>query len=64
MKLNKQTMQFGIEKNKFKNKDQHTEEKQLRIGENFYLPIYFGIKKIMTLQYINTEKINRKESFI
>ena len=32
--------------NKFENQDQKVEEKQFRIGKNFYLPIYVGYKKI------------------
>lgn len=46
LKFGKRTLQLGIQKNKFKNKDQRTEERQLRVGENFYLPIFFGKKKI------------------
>jgi similar to stage IV sporulation protein len=46
IKLGKRKLQFGYQKNKFKNKDQKLEERQLRIGENFYLPIYTGYKKI------------------
>ena len=46
IKLGKRKLQFGYQKNKFKNKDQKVEERQLCIGENFYLPIYVGYKKI------------------
>jgi hypothetical protein len=46
IKLGKRKLQFGYQKNKFENKDQKVEERQLRIGENFYLPIYAGYKKI------------------
>ena len=46
LKFGKRKLQFGFQKNKFKNKDQKVEERQLRIGENFYLPIYAGYKKI------------------
>lgn len=60
LKLGKHTLRLGYQKNKFENKDQHTEEKQLQIGENFYLPIYFGTKKIYeyeleTLEYTKEE---------
>ena len=46
LKIGKRTVRFGFRKNKFKDKDQQTEERQLRIGENFYLPIYAGNQKI------------------
>lgn len=46
LKLGKRALRLGFQKNNFKFKDQHSEEKQLRIGENFYLPIYAGYKKI------------------
>ncbi len=46
LKFGKRKLQFGLKKNKFKNKDQKVEESQFRIGENFYLPIYAGHKKI------------------
>ncbi len=46
LKFGKRTVRFGVQKNKFKNKDQKTIEKQLRIGENFDLPIYAGNQKI------------------
>ena len=46
LKFGKRKLQFGFQKNKFKNKDQKVEERQLRIGENFYLPIYADDKKI------------------
>ena len=46
LKLGKRTLYIGIQQNRFKHADMHTQEKQLRIGENFYLPIYAGYKKI------------------
>lgn len=60
LKLGKRTLQFGFQKNKFENKDQQTEEMQLKLGENFYLPIFFGTKKICeyelkTMEYTKDE---------
>ena len=60
IKLGKRTLQLGFQRNKFKNKDQQTKEHQLRVGENFYLPIFFGSKKIYeykleTLEYTKEE---------
>lgn len=46
LKLGKRTLHIGIQQNRFKHADMHTQEKQFRIGENFYLPIYVGYKKI------------------
>ena len=44
--LGNRSLQLGIQKNKFEFRDQKTEEMQLRLGENFYLPICLGNKKI------------------
>ena len=60
LKLGKRTLQLGIQKNKFEHADMKTKEKQLQIGENFYLPIYVGTKKIYeyeleTLEYTKEE---------
>jgi len=46
LKFGNRTIQFGWQKNTFKHQDQKVEERQFRIGENFYLPIYAGYKKI------------------
>ena len=46
LKFGKRKLQFGFQKNKFKNKEQKVEERQFCIGENFYLPIYTGYQKI------------------
>lgn len=46
LKIGRRTLQLGIQKNKFEYTDAKTKEKQLQLGENFYLPIYFGNKKI------------------
>ncbi len=40
------TLRLGVQKNKYKNAEVKTKESQLRIGENFYLPIYTGSKHI------------------
>lgn len=60
LKLGKRTVQFGIQKNKFEHADTKTKEKQLQLGENFYLPIYLGTKNIYeyeleTLEYTKEE---------
>ena len=44
--LGNRSLQLGIQKNKFEFRDQKTEEMQLRLGENFYLPMCLGNKKI------------------
>ena len=59
-KFGKHVLRLGIQKNKFKYADVQTEEKQLRVDKNFYLPIYFGTKKIYeyelkTLEYTKEE---------
>lgn len=60
LKLGQRTLQLGIQKNKFEHADTKTKEKQLQLGENFYLPIYVGTKKIYeyeleTLEYTKEE---------
>ena len=45
-KFGKFTLYLGIQKNKYKNTEIQTKESQLRIGENFYIPIYAGSKNI------------------
>jgi len=55
LKVGKRTLQFGVQKNKFENKDQQTRETQLRIGENFYLPIFYGTKNIYEYELENIE---------
>ena len=55
LKFGNRTLQFGFQKNKFKNKDEKLEERQLRIGENFYLPIYAGYKKIYEYELYSLE---------
>ena len=60
LKFGKRKLQFGIQKNKYENTDQKIEERQFRIGENFYLPIYAGYKKIyeyelQSLEYTKEE---------
>ena len=60
LKLGQQIFQLGIQKNKFEHTDIKTKEKQLQLGENFYLPIFFGMKKIYeyeltTLEYAKDE---------
>ncbi len=55
LKFGKRKLQFGFQKNKFENKDQKVEESQLRMGENFYLPIYVGYKKIYEYKLESSE---------
>lgn len=56
IKIGKYALQLGIKKNKFEHVEYHTQETQLKIGENFYLPIFYGNKKLLeynleTLEY-------------
>ena len=54
-KFGKRTFCFGFLKNKFENKDIQGGESQFCIGENFYLPIYIGYKKIYEYEYETLE---------
>ena len=46
-KIKDMTFRFGWLKNSFKNQDYYTKEKQMKLGENFYLPIFTGQQKIL-----------------
>ena len=46
VKIGDYTFHFGISKNKFEKKSYHSEQTQLKIGENFYLPIIIGSYQI------------------
>lgn len=63
LKLGDYTLHLGFRKNSFKNYDLHTDETQLKLGENFYLPIFVGSKEILeykleTLEYSQEEMEN------
>lgn len=53
-------LSLGIQKNSFECYEQHTDATQLKLGENFYLPIFIGKKEILeyeweTLEYSKEE---------
>lgn len=53
------TISLGTEKNTFKHWERYTEEHQLKLGENFYLPITYGhilVKSYQTAEKKYTEK--------
>ena len=52
---------FGFLQNKFKHKEVYTSEKQLRLGEHFYFPLYYGKKCVK--EYV-TEKKKRSDKEI
>ena len=45
IKIGTYTLQLGWKKLSYENYDQKTTETQLKMGENFYLPLYIGQKK-------------------
>lgn len=47
-------LSVGILKNKFKEWELHTEEHQIKLGENLYLPISYGKKTVKS--YVSKEK--------
>lgn len=52
---------FGFLQNKFKHKEVYTSENQLRLGEHFYFPLYYGKKCVK--EYV-TEKKKRSDKEI
>lgn len=46
LKIGDYTLQFGWQKNKFEHYETQTTEMQMKLGENFYLPLFPGSKKI------------------
>lgn len=50
---------LGIRSHSYKESEQYTQEKQLKIGEHFYLPISFGIIQIK--EYHSKENVYTKE---
>lgn len=53
IEIGKHTIQLGIRKHNFKQKEQQTTKHQLQLSENFYLPISFG-QKIITEYQLKT----------
>ena len=50
VKIGSYTLQLGWKKLSYENYDQKSTEKQLKIGENFYLPLYIGQKRYFEYQ--------------
>ena len=44
-------LNFGIQKNAFDSYEQHTKSAQLKLGDNFYLPIFVGEKRILEYEW-------------
>lgn len=71
IKVGKYTVDLGLKKNSYKKWDCQTAETQMKVGENFYLPIFVGEKviqeyKLKTMEYsaeelenLLNEKFNR-----
>ena len=59
VKIGKQTISLGIRKNKFQKSDIKTTEMQVKLDENFYLPIFVGTEEI--LEYEMQTKEYKKE---
>ena len=55
LKIGQRVLQLGIKKNKFEHVDIKTKEKQLQLGENFYLPFFIGRKNIYEFELENLE---------
>lgn len=55
LKIGQRVLQLGIKKNKFEHVDIKTKEKQLQLGENFYLPFFIGRKNIYEYELENLE---------
>lgn len=55
IKLGKNALYLGREKNNFECKEIKTTEKEAKIGENFYLPFCFGSKTILEYELIPSE---------
>lgn len=60
LKIGNYTIHFGFSKVAYDNYDRFTKEVQLRVGENFYLPIFVGQKRFAeykwkTLEYSEEE---------
>ena len=54
------TLSVGSLKNQYENSEVLTEEQQIRLGENFYLPFSWGAKTAKSYSF-RTEKYNREE---
>lgn len=55
LKIGDYTLQFGWQKNKFEHYETQTTETQMKLGENFYLPLFSGSKKIKEYKLEPTE---------
>ena len=51
---------LGVLKNSYKSSETHTSENQVKIGENFYLPLSFGKTKIIEYQTQTKEYTNEE----
>lgn len=60
LKIGKYRIRFGSIENQYKNVETYSSERQVCIGENFYLPISFG-KRTAIPYRSNTEKYAEKE---
>lgn len=59
VKIDSWLVSLGTLKNKYKEYELHTSEHQLKLGENFYLPVSYGTKVIKS--YTTKEKTYTKE---
>lgn len=46
------TVSVGSIKNKYEHSERVTEETQIRLGENFYLPIFYGMKSVKSYSLV------------
>ena len=60
MKIGNWEIQAGILKNQFRHSEKSSLEHQWKLGENFYLPVVTGWRKI-TAYSVKEEKYSRKE---
>lgn len=55
----KKELNFRIGKVKFENYDKVTDKKQIKLLENFYLPVYYG--QTLNREYVKTDNIYKQE---
>lgn len=46
------TVSVGSIKNKYEHSERVTEETQIRLGENFYLPLFYGMKSVKSYSFV------------
>lgn len=60
IKSNKHEFVLGWAKNSFENYETQTKEKELKFGENFYLPFFVGKKTLLEYEFVESEYTNKE----